>query len=113
MPELEKDIMNLALRRSLFYPSAEIYASSPSGFWEFAMEGAAIRRKVVGFWRRELVQGEGMLEISGANILPEEAFLASGHLANFNDPLTQCTNCRALWRADTLLDEKLQKRISA
>ncbi|MFH1224692.1 MAG: glycine--tRNA ligase [Candidatus Diapherotrites archaeon] len=105
MPELENDLMNLALRRSLFYPSAEIYPSAPSGFWEFAMEGAAIRRNIVSMWRRLLVNAEGMIEIFGSQILPKEAFEASGHLANFNDPLSQCTKCRALWRVDTLLAE--------
>ncbi|MBU1939919.1 glycine--tRNA ligase [Candidatus Micrarchaeota archaeon] len=107
MPELENDLMNLALRRSLFYPSAEVYPNAPSGFWEFAMEGAAIRRNIASMWRRELVRAEGMVEISGAQILPEIAFEASGHLANFNDPLTQCEKCHALWRVDTMLGEHM------
>lgn len=95
---------NLALRRTLFFPSAEIYAGSPSGFWEFGPVGTAIRERIVALWRRQLVEKEGMLEISGAEILPEAVFRASGHLDNFNDPIVQCLKCNSLHRADKLIE---------
>lgn len=98
-----EDLVNLALRRSIFYPSAEIYSNSPSGFWEFGPIGEAMRRKAIDFWRRELLQKEGFLEIFGAQILPESVFRASGHLENFNDPIVQCRKCASLYRADKLI----------
>ncbi|MFH1256847.1 MAG: glycine--tRNA ligase [Candidatus Diapherotrites archaeon] len=98
-----EEIINLALRRSLFYPTAEIYANSPSGFWEFGPIGERIRRKVVDFWRRELVEKEGFIEIFGSQILPEAVFRASGHLESFNDPIVQCKKCNSLHRADQLI----------
>jgi len=99
----KEEITNLALRRALFFPSAEIYPSAPSGFWEFGPVGNAIRRKIVDFWRKELVEKEGMMEIDGAQILPEDVFKASGHLESFNDPIVQCKKCHALNRADKLI----------
>lgn len=98
-----EDLINLALRRSIFYPSAEIYSNAPSGFWEFGPTGEAMRRKVIDFWRRELLQKENFLEIFGAQILPEAVFKASGHLENFNDPIVQCRKCASLYRADKLV----------
>ena len=100
----KEEISNLALRRTLFFPSAEIYSNSPSGFWEFGPDGEAIRRKIVHFWRKALVEKEGMIEVSGAQILPEAVFRASGHLENFNDPIVQCRKCNALHRADKLIE---------
>ena len=100
----KEEIANLALRRTLFFPSAEIYAGSPSGFWEFGPVGNAIREKIVALWRKQLVEKEGMLEISGAEILPEAVFRASGHLLNFTDPIVQCKKCNSLHRADKLIE---------
>ncbi|MFH0714673.1 MAG: glycine--tRNA ligase [Candidatus Diapherotrites archaeon] len=100
------ELLNLALRRSLFYPAAEIYANAPSGFWEFGPAGVKIRNKIVQQWRKQLVEREGFIEIHGAQILPESVFKASGHLENFNDPIVQCKKCNSLHRADQLIAEK-------
>ena len=83
----KEELVNLALRRSLFYPAAGIYSSAPSGFFDFGPDGETIRRKLISFWRKQLVEREGMVEIFGAQILPEDVFRASGHLENFNDPI--------------------------
>ena len=104
-----EDITNLALRRSIFYPAAEIYSNAPSGFWEFGPVGESLRRKLIDFWRREFVQKEGFVEIFGSQILPEPDFKASGHLTNFNDPIVQCKKCKSSFRADQLIAEKIHK----
>ncbi len=106
-----EEIIDLALRKSLFYPSAEIYSSSPAGFWNFGPYGSSIRRKIIEFWRKELVQKENMLEIYGSQIMPKDVFIASGHLTSFNDPITQCKKCHALHRADDIISQKLKKAI--
>src|SRR3989344_3719734 len=98
-----EDVLNLALRRSLFFPSAEIYANAPAGFFDFGPDGNSIRRKIVGFWRKELVQKAGFVEISGAQVLPKGVFVASGHLAYFNDPVVECKKCQSVFRADNLI----------
>ena len=67
------NVNELSLRRSIFFPTAEIYANSPSGFWEYGPVGSKIKRKVIDFWRKELAEKENALEISGSNLLPEAA----------------------------------------
>ncbi len=107
MPKIEID--NLALRRSLFFPTAEIYAGAPSGFYDYGPYGCTIRRKILGLWRKELVQKEGFVEIYGRQILPEAVFKASGHLESFADPIIQCKKCGSWYRADSLIAEKTGK----
>lgn len=102
----ENDLMNLALRKSLFFPSAEIYAGAPSGFWDFGPDGLKIQRNITEFWRREFVEKEGFLEVSGSQILPKEVFVASGHLENFADPVVQCKKCTSVFRADQLIEQQ-------
>ncbi len=100
-----EDVVNLALRRSLFYPASEIYANAPAGMYDFGPYGTTIRRKIVEQWRKHYVQKEDMLEIDGAIIMPDDVFKSSGHLSNFNDPMTQCKKCNTVHRADKLLEE--------
>lgn len=104
-----EDVVNLALRRSLFYPASEIYASAPAGIYSFGPYGATIKRKIIDLWRKELVHKENFLELEGALLLPEDVLKASGHLTNFNDPMTQCAKCNTVHRADKLLQEKTGK----
>lgn len=101
-----EDIVNLALRRGLFFPANEIYSSAPAGFYDFGPYGAAIKRKIIQEWRKTFVNAEGFLELDGAVTMPEDVFNASGHLDSFNDPMTQCTKCNTIHRADKLLEEK-------
>ena len=98
-----EEIVNWALRRGIFFPGSEIYSNAPAGFYEFGPYGAAIRRKIIDTWRKELVNKTNMLEIYGSQIMPVDVFKSSGHLAAFNDPVTQCTKCNTLHRADRLL----------
>jgi glycyl-tRNA synthetase len=104
-------VIELASKKSFFYPAAEVYANSPAGFWDFGPFGQAIRRKIVDFWRHEFVQKENMLEIHGSQILPESVFIGSGHLKSFADPIVQCTKCKKYERADKLISEVIEKNV--
>jgi glycyl-tRNA synthetase len=104
-----EEVVNWALRRGVFFPASEIYASAPAGFYDFGPYGAVIRRKIIDAWRKELVSRTGMLEIYGSQIMPADVFKSSGHLASFNDPVTQCSKCNTLHRADKLLEDATSK----
>ncbi len=103
------EIVNLAVRRSLFFPANEIYPNAPAGFYDYGPYGATIKRKIIDLWRKELVQKEGMMEIDGSIAMTEGVFKSSGHLDSFSDPMTQCKKCNLLHRADKLLTEKTKK----
>jgi glycyl-tRNA synthetase len=98
-----EDTIELALRRSIFFPSSDIYPSSPSGIFDFGPIGQSIRNNIVAFWRRHLVAENDMLEIRGAQVMPEAVFESSGHLKGFSDPLVQCQRCHAMHRADKVI----------
>lgn len=101
------DVINLAQRKSLFYPTTEIYDAYPAGFFDFGPYGTVIKRKIVDMWRRELVKKEDFLEIDGAILMPEDVFNSSGHLKDFKDPITKCTKCKSIFRADKILEENV------
>lgn len=99
-------LTELALRRGFYFPAAEIYPSSIAGFWDYGPLGSALKRKIINSWRDMIVKKDSMIEIDGAQILPEAVFESSGHLKSFVDPLTECKKCRGIFRADRLIQNK-------
>lgn len=97
--------------RSLYFPSAEIYANNFAGFYEFGPIGNRIRINLINFWREEFVRKNNFIEISGSIILPEDVFQASGHLKNFNDPIVTCQKCKTVYRLDRLISENTKKEV--
>jgi glycyl-tRNA synthetase len=99
-------IMKLALEKGFYFPSCEIYADAPAGFWEYGPRGVSIKNKFIDLWRRELVRRDGMMEIDGSQIMSKSVFVASGHIGNFTDPIIKCKKCNSTFRADRYISEK-------
>ncbi len=100
-----EQIMQLALERGFYFPSCEIYADAPAGFWEYGPSGVSLKNKFIELWRRELVRRDKMWEIDGSQIMSQSVFVASGHLTSFADPVIACQKCKSIYRADKLIAE--------
>ena len=97
-------IVNLCKRRGFVFPSAEIYGGFRSTY-DYGPLGALMLRNVKNEWIRSMVQErDDVLLIDVAILAPPQVFEASGHLANFTDPLVDCTNCKTRHRQDQLAD---------
>lgn len=105
------EVMKLALERGFYFPSCEIYADAPAGFWEYGPTGVNMKNKFVELWRRELVRRDGMMEIDGCQIMSKSVFVASGHIGNFTDPILRCTKCNSTFRADRYVTEKTGENV--
>jgi glycyl-tRNA synthetase len=101
--ELEQ-IVNLCKRRGFVYPSAEIYGGFRSTY-DYGPLGSLLLRNVKEAWVRAMVQQrEDVVLIDAAILGPPQVWEASGHLANFTDPLVDCTSCKQRFRLDKLDD---------
>ncbi|MHB8602913.1 MAG: glycine--tRNA ligase [Nitrosotalea sp.] len=100
-----EQIIQLALERGFYFPSCEIYSDAHAGFWEYGPSGVSLKNKFIELWRRELVRRDRMWEIDGSQIMSENVFVASGHLASFADPIATCTKCKSIFRADKMIAE--------
>jgi glycyl-tRNA synthetase len=102
-----EEVMNVATRRGYLMRSAEAYPNTPAGFWDYGPLGVALKNRYVELWRKNLVKRDEMVEIDAVQIMPKAVFVASGHLANFTDPIVECASCHSMYRPDKLLEEKL------
>jgi len=103
-PEMFDKIVNLSKRRGFVFPSAEIYGGFRSTY-DYGPLGVLLLRNVKDAWWRSMVQLRPDVVGLDASILgPPQIWEASGHLANFTDPLVDCTACKMRWRLDKLDD---------
>ena len=105
MPATELDqVVNLCKRRGFVFPSAEIYGGFRSTY-DYGPLGSLLLRNIREAWIRSMVQQRNDVVLIDTAILgPPQIWEASGHLANFSDPLVDCMNCKNRFRLDKLDD---------
>ena len=97
-------IVNLSKRRGFVFPSAEIYGGFRSAY-DYGPIGVLLLRNVKDAWWRSMVQlRTDVVGLDAAILSPPAVWEASGHLANFTDPLVDCRECQSRWRLDKLDD---------
>src|SRR5690606_39528334 len=102
MPLRMEDIVSLSKRRGFVFPSSEIYGGFAST-WDYGPLGAELKRNVKNAWWKAVVQErDDMVGLDASILMHPRIWEASGHLSTFNDPLVDCKNCKARFRADHL-----------
>jgi len=102
-------VVNLSKRRGFVYPSSEIYGGLRAA-WDYGPLGVELKANVKRQWWRYMVQErDDIVGIDSSVILAREVWEASGHVATFTDPLTECRNCHSRFRADHLLEAYEEK----
>jgi glycyl-tRNA synthetase len=108
MPSEDADlfdkVVNLCKRRGFVFPSADIYGGFRSTY-DYGPVGVLLLRNVKDAWWRSMVQlRHEVVGLDAAILSPPAIWEASGHLANFTDPLVDCRKCHARHRLDKLDD---------
>ena len=97
-------IVNLTKRRGFVFPSSEIYGGFRSTY-DYGPIGVLLLRNVKDAWWRSMVQlRHDVLGLDASILSPPAVWEASGHLANFTDPLVDCKECKERFRLDKLED---------
>jgi glycyl-tRNA synthetase len=67
-----------------------------------------MKRAIRDLWWRHIVEmRDDVVGLESTLIMPSDVWAASGHLANFVDPLRQCTGrCKKRWRADHVTGDR-------
>ena len=103
-PTLFDKIVNLCKRRGFVFPSAEIYGGFRSTY-DYGPLGVLMLRNVKAAWWKSMVQlRDDIVGLDASILSPPPVWEASGHLANFTDPLVDCKSCRERFRLDKLDD---------
>ncbi len=97
--QMEK-LTSLCKRRGFIFQSSEIYGGL-SSTWDYGPLGVELKRNVKNRWWQDIViSREDVVGMDAAILMHPKVWEASGHVANFHDPLIDCRNCKARFRAD-------------
>jgi glycyl-tRNA synthetase len=103
-------VVSLAKRRGFVFPAAEIYGGTRSA-WDYGPLGVELKENIRRQWWRAMVTTrDDVVGLDSAVVLPPAVWEASGHVATFTDPLTECTNCHKRFRADHLIEEFAERK---
>ncbi len=103
MSKLE-DIVSLCKRRGFIFPGSDIYGGM-AGTWDYGPLGVTLKKNIMDAWWKFFVEDrDDMYGIDAAIIMNPRTWVASGHTATFADPLVECKECKARFRADKIAD---------
>jgi glycyl-tRNA synthetase len=109
-PSAVDNVVSLAKRRGFVYPCGEIYGGTRSA-WDYGPLGVELKENIKRQWWRSMVQSrEDVVGLDSSVILPRQTWEASGHVATFSDPLTECQSCHKRFRADHLQEAVAEKK---
>ena len=109
-PTAVDHVVSLAKRRGFVYPCGEIYGGTRSA-WDYGPLGVELKENIKRQWWRALVQSrDDVVGLDSSVILPRQTWEASGHVATFTDPLTECQSCHRRYRADHLQEAVAEKK---
>ena len=108
MPAASLDqLVSLCKRRGFIFPGSEIYGGL-ANTWDYGPLGVELKNALRDWWWDRFVRmRHDMVGIDAAIFMNPRVWEASGHVANFNDAMVDCRNCKVRFRADHLIEDAL------
>ena len=98
-------IITLCKGRGFVYPGSEIYGGL-ANTWDYGPLGVEFKNNVKKAWWKKFVQQSPYnVGLDSAIIMNPQTWITSGHVGGFSDPLMDCKDCKARYRADKLIEE--------
>jgi glycyl-tRNA synthetase len=96
-------IVSLSKRRGFVFQSSEIYGGL-NGCWDYGPLGVELLRNIKEMWWQAMTYRVDIEGIDAAILMHPKVWEASGHVENFTDPMVDCKECKARFRADQIED---------
>ncbi len=92
-------LASLCKMRGFIFQSSEIYGGLGS-CWDYGPLGVELKRNIKEHWWKSMTLRDDVEGLDSAILMAPRVWEASGHVENFTDPLVDCKNCKARFRAD-------------
>jgi glycyl-tRNA synthetase len=99
--DITEKIVSLAKRRGFVFQSSEIYGGL-NGCYDYGPLGVELLNNIKANWWQEMTFRENIEGIDASILMHPRVWEASGHVENFTDPMVDCKECKARFRADSL-----------
>lgn len=100
-----EDIVTFSKQYGYVFQGSEIYGGL-SNSWDYGPLGRDLKENIKRAWYQKFIQ-ENIYNVGldSAILMNPNVWVASGHVANFADPLVDCKKCKSRHRADKLVEE--------
>lgn len=102
-PDTVEKIVSLSKRRGFIFQSSEIYGGL-NGCYDYGPLGVELLKNIKEAWWKEMTFRENIEGLDSSILMHPRVWEASGHVENFTDPMVDCKECKARFRADQLED---------
>ena len=97
-------IVSLCKQRGFVYQSSDIYGGF-GAVYDYGPLGVELKNNIANRWWKEMTQiHENIVGLDSGILMHPKIWEASGHVGEFHDPLVDCKQCKARYRADELSD---------
>ena len=98
-------IISLCKRRGFIFQSSEIYGGF-GAVYDYGPLGVELKNNISHSWLKFMTHNhENIVGLDSGIFMHPKIWEASGHVDAFNDPLVDCKQCKARYRADELIKE--------
>src|SRR5665213_2878654 len=99
-----EEIISLCKRRGFIFQGSEIYGGL-AGVYDYGHYGVLLKNNIRDIWLKHMIDmRDDIFGLDSAIFMHPTAWIASGHVGNFDDPLVECRKCHNRMRADHLLE---------
>ena len=100
-------IVVLCKSRGFVFPGSDIYGGLANS-WDYGPLGVEFKNNVKKAWWKKFVQESPYnVGVDCAILMNPQVWVASGHVGGFSDPLMDCKECKARFRADKLVEDHM------
>ena len=107
--ELFKVLVAHCKEYGFIFPSSEIY-DGLAAVYDYGQMGVQLKNNIKTYWWEAMTRlNENIVGIYSCIFMHPKTWVASGHVAAFNDPLIDNKDSKKRYRADVLIEEYLAK----
>jgi len=110
MEKTMEKIVALAKTRGFVYPGSEIYGGL-ANTWDYGPLGVELKNNVKkAWWQKFVKESPYNVGVDCAILMNPQAWVASGHVGGFADPLMDCKECNERFRADKMIEDYMMAK---
>ena len=107
--ELFKVLVAHCKEYGFIFPSSEIY-DGLAAVYDYGQMGVQLKNNIKNYWWEAMTRlNENIVGIDSCIFMHPKTWVASGHVAAFNDPLIDNKDSKKRYRADVLIEDFLLK----
>ena len=104
-----KKLISHCKEYGFIYQSSEVY-DGLSATYDYGPNGVLLKNNIKEYWWKSMVQmHENIVGLDAAIFMHPKTWKASGHIDAFNDPLIDNKDSKKRYRADTLIEDAVDK----